>query len=217
MRNIPLSILSAAALFLFSGAAVAGVTDAERQAREELARSMANMTLSVIKDQRASAADRQDNLKRSFARVVDIDWIARFVAGSAWRAADEAQRARYTKLYRDYLSGMYVSNYAESSDRKVTGITVTGIRNSDADDSRFTAATEVEISCKYTLKVDYLVAAQESGGYKIIDVIIEGVSLLATHRAEFGKIAASGGLEGAIARLEQLASAEKKTITLSMK
>lgn len=216
MRHISFFVLSASALFLFSAAAVAEVTPAEHQAREALAHSMANITLSVIKDQRATAADRQDNLKRSFAKVVDIDWIAKFVAGGAWRDADDTQRTRYTKLYREYLSGMYVSNYAESRDRKVTDIKVVGINDSDADESRFTARTEVVISCKETLQVDYLVAAQEDGGYKIIDVVIEGVSLLATHRAEFGKIAVSGGIESVITKLEQLASADK-TITLSMK
>lgn len=209
-------MLCAMALLLSPGFAMAQVPENEYQARKELAHSMANMTLAVLKDQRASVTDRQDNLKRSFANVVDIDWIARFVAGSAWRTADEAQRERYTKLYREYLTGMYVSNYAESSERKITDIKVTGIQNSDADDSRFTAYTEIVLSCTSKLKVDYLVTAQEGGGYKIIDVIIEGVSLLAAHRAEFGKVAAKGGIESVITKLERLADAGK-TITLSMK
>lgn len=212
----PLYLVCAMALLLSPGFAMAQVPDAERQARTALAHDMANMTLSILKDQRGSAADRQDNLKRSFANVVDIDWIAKFVVGASWRTADEAQRARYIKLYRDYLTALYVSNYAENSERKITDIKVVAVNNSDADDSRFTARTEVVISCKETLNVDYLAAAQEGGGYKIIDVVIEGVSLLSAHRAEFGKIGARGGLESVIGKLEQWASAGK-TITLSMK
>ncbi len=208
--------IAAALLFFSCSVAFAQVPDAERQAREALAHRMANMTLAILKDQKTRVSDRQDNLQRSFARVMDIDWIAKFVLGNSWRTASDEQRERYTELYREYLTHVYVSTYAESSERKITDIKVIAVNDSDADDSHFTARTEVALSNADNLKVDYLVAARENGKYKIIDVVIEGVSLLSTHRAEFGKIAARGGVDSVIAKLEQKLGAEK-TITLSMK
>lgn len=174
----------------------------EQQARQELASRMATMTLAILKDTRAPEGDRKSNLERSFAKVVDTDWIAKFVLGSNWRKASEEQRNLYTELYRNYLAQLYVSNYAENPDRKVTDIKVLGVTDSEADDTKFTARTEVVLSNAERLKVDYLVSGAP-GQYKIVDVIIEGVSLLATHRAEFSKIAANKGIGGVIEKLKQ--------------
>lgn len=203
------------ALLMLPHYAFAQVPDVERDARKALAHRMADMTLSILKDQRTAKEDREDNLKRSFAYVVDINWIAKFVAGNAWRTATDEQRAQYMDLYRDYLSGVYVSNYAESPDRKITNIKVLAVHDSEADESRFTTRTEVSLSNDERLKVDYVATAVGEGKYKIIDVIIEGVSLLATHRAEFSKIAVRGGIESVIAKLEERVR-ESENIVLSM-
>lgn len=190
--------------------------DEEPDARLTLAYDMANTTLAILKDQRMPVSDRQAVLQNGFANVMDIDWIARFVLGSAWRTATPEQRAHYTDLYRTYLTMVYVSTYAESSERQITGIRVLGV--ADAGNERFTTRTEIALSTGEALSVDYLADKNREGdGYKIIDVAIEGVSLLATHRAEFGKLAAERGVEGVIARLERLTQPERGVITLSMK
>lgn len=206
-----------ATVILSCGAALAQLPQEEREAREALAQRMATMTMAILKDQKAKVADREDNLRRSFARVVDTGWIAKFVAGSSWRSASEEERERYAELYRDYLAHVYVSNYAENPDRKITDIKVIGVYDSETNEERFTARTEVVLSTAERLKVNYTVAAQEGGGYKIVDVIIEGVSLLSAHRVEFGKIAAKSGVSGIIAKLEEaLNPGRRQAITLSM-
>src|SRR5690606_29082259 len=119
-------------------------------------------------------------------------WIARFVLGNNWRTATDEQRKRYTSLYHDYLIGIYVANYAQSSERKITDIKILGVRN--GEDGRFTAQTELVMHGAGNVKVDYLVG-KSGDGYKIVDVIIEGVSLLASHRSEFMQLAANGGVD----------------------
>lgn len=173
----------------------------EQQAREELVATMANMTLSVLQDQSKKMDDRQELLQRGFTNVVDTDWIAKFVLGNTWRNASEAQRARYTELYKTYITNVYVENYAQSSDRKITDIKILGII--EADEDSFTTRTKLLLSTGDNMKVDYRVH-KKGAGYKIADVIIEGVSLLATHRAEFSAIAANKGIDAVIAKLETL-------------
>jgi phospholipid transport system substrate-binding protein len=192
--------LIALALMLISGSPSRADTR-QQEAREELARNMALTTLSIIKDQKKRPADRQDLLQRGFENVVDIPWIARFVLGSAWRAASEEQKVRYVKLYRDYLTRVYVENYAESPDKKITDIKVLGVENTEGEN--FTARTQIALSNAAPIGVDYLVSQRE-GGFKVIDVVIEGVSLLSSHRSQFREITASGGVDAVIRQLEQL-------------
>ena len=169
--------------------------------RLSLAREMANLTLTMITDHSKNQADRLENLKRGFSNVVNTNWIAKFVLGNAWRKADEAQRARYTELYREFLLKTYISTYATSEDQQVTDIKVIDVK--EESDERFTTRTEIRLSNSKTLRVDYLAQA-DGDGYKIIDVVIEGVSLLSTHRGEFAQLASSDGVDGVIHKLEKL-------------
>jgi phospholipid transport system substrate-binding protein len=203
MRQILPLIVLLASLFMAPFAMAQGSSD-EHEARMALAQNMANMTISIITDQKKkSAAEREDVLINGFAKSVDIDWIARFVAGNAWRTATEKERERYTDLYRQYLTNVYVSTYAESPDRKIRDIKVIGINDSDADENRFLTRTEILLSNDQNVRVDYLAEAR-GDGYKIIDVVIEGVSLLSSHRSQFHPVATSRGMNGLIAALENL-------------
>ena len=219
--NSRLSLFYTAAIVLLfvlvKSTAMAQTSTEEHEARVALAHSMANMTISILTDQKKKTmSERQEVLVNGFAKSIDIDWIAKFVIGSAWKNASDEQRAQYTDLYRQYLTHVYVSTYAESPDRKIRDIKVVGINDSDTSDDRFTTRTAILLGNGDSIKVDYLAEARGPGRYKIIDVVIEGVSLLSTHRAEFAQIAAKGGIESVIAKLEA-AMAPSKSFMLSMK
>ncbi len=182
----------------------AGTVDAQMQILKEkrlsVVRSMVNMTLSILQDRKKSYDDREEVMARGIANMVDTPWIAKFVMGSAWRTATEAQRTYYMELYRNYLIKMYLSNFAQDSERKVSDMKILGILNSEIDN--FSVRTEVQLSNAKNLRVDYLVS-EKNNERQIHDISIEGVSLLATHRAEFTQIAAAQGVEGVIKTLEK--------------
>jgi phospholipid transport system substrate-binding protein len=179
----------------------------EQQAREALASRMATMTLSILQDQKKELAEREEILRRGFTNVMDTEWIAKFVLGTNWRTASEEQRARYAELYKIFLTKVYVENYAQSSERKIRDIKVLGI--ADAGDDQFTTRTKLLLSTGDELSVNYR-AHKMDKGYKVVDVIIEGVSLLASHRDEFGKLAAGKGIDAVIAKLEKLTAGGKQ-------
>ncbi|MFO0390112.1 MAG: phospholipid-binding protein MlaC [Alphaproteobacteria bacterium] len=171
--------------------------------RMELAHEMANMTLTMITDPSKKPDDRMESLKRGFATVVDTQWIAKFVIGAAWRSATEEQRQRYAELYHNFLVQTYVSTYATGDDQKVVDIKVLEVK--DQANDNFTTRTQIKLSNAKKMNVDYLVKPNSDGkGYKIIDVIIEGVSLLSTHRTEFAQAASKGGVGSIIQKLEKL-------------
>ncbi len=173
----------------------------KQEERLALAREMANMTLTMISDPSKKQGDRMESLKRGFATVVDTQWIAKFVIGAAWRGATEEQRAEYAELYRDFLVQTYVSTYATGDDQKVVDIKVVDVK--DQANDNFLTRTEVKLSNAKKMSVEYL-AKPDGDGYKIIDVVIEGVSLLSTHRSEFSQVASKGGVTGVIQKLESL-------------
>ncbi|MDE3060787.1 MAG: ABC transporter substrate-binding protein [Pseudomonadota bacterium] len=188
-------------------------TGQAQQVHEAFAKDFAQKVLAIVQDPKKDMSDRKDVLRQAFSKSVDIDWIARFVLGKAWNEATDEQRQQYTSLYRTYLTESYVSNFAEDPDKRIRDIRIAGV--GDAEGSDFTVRTQMMLANQDNLNVKYLVR-ENAGKYKVLDIIIENVSLITTHRAEFGSIAASQGVRGVIAKLEALVS-RAHSMAMSMK
>jgi phospholipid transport system substrate-binding protein len=170
--------------------------------KEAFIENMGARVLGVLKDEKKSFAERQATLRALFVEVVDTDWIAKFVLGTAWKTATPEQKAKYTELYRTYLTETYISKFDEESGNKVKDIKIKGIK--EASDGTFTAHTEIiQSGTEPAVKVDYLLR-EKNGQFKVIDINIEGISLLATHRQEFNALAGQKGIDGVIEKLTML-------------
>ncbi len=183
--------------------------------RTSFANSFANIVLAVISDNKKSYEARKENLAQAFSKSVDIDWIAKFVIGRTWNKANTEQRERYTELYRKFLTKTYVENFAENPEKRINGIKVLDVDNSDTTPSDFTVSTQMHLASRDTMNVNYLVRENE-GKYKVLDIAIENVSLITTHRSEFTALAANKGIDGVIEKLTDLVN-QNPSITLSMK
>ena len=212
-------LLSLAAL-AFLAAAPARAADAKpaieqaHEVRLQFAHDFADKVLAILQDTRKSFSENRDVLERAFSKSVDINWIARFVLGHSWSAATPEQKEEYTALYRKYLTKSYVSNFAGgNSDRRIRDIKILGVNDEQAD--IFTVRTQIMLANSDNLKVNYLVH-DEGGHYKVLDIIIENVSLIETHRAEFAEMAGKIGVEGVIQKLAHLVDSPIAPIRLSM-
>jgi phospholipid transport system substrate-binding protein len=182
-------------------------------AKEAFARDFATKVLAIIQDAKKSYGDRKDVLREAFSKSVDIDWIARFVLGKAWNDANDEQKKRYAALYRTYLTETYVANFAENPDKRIRDIKIFGVSENGND--TFTVRTQMMLADAENLNVNYLVREQD-GKYKVLDIAIENVSLITTHRSEFNAIISARGIDGVIVKLEQLVSHGTPSVTLSM-
>ncbi len=169
---------------------------------KEFIDSMAEKVLAVLKDKKSPFEQKQATLRELFTQTVDIDWIAKFVIGPAWKTATDEQKAKYIELYRTYLTESYISKFDAEAGSSVTAINVKSVKDTASGTS--TAHTEiVQSGNEPAVKVDYLLRRKD-GKIKVIDINIEGVSLLNTHRQEFNALAGSGGMEGVIKKLTEL-------------
>lgn len=210
-------LLAALAFFVATPVRADDAAPASEQTHEvrvQFAKDFADKVLAILQDTRKSFTENRDTLERAFSKSVDIDWIARFVLGHGWSNATPEQKEEYTKLYRKYLTESYVSNFAGgNSDRRIRDIKILGVNDEQGD--KFTVRTKILLANSDNLSVNYLVH-DEGGHYKVLDIIIENVSLITTHRAEFAAMASKAGMEGVIRKLTQLVAAPVAPITLSM-
>lgn len=193
----------------------AGTTSsaANTQDRVGYVQYIAQRVLAIVKTPEQTLSQKKHLLEQEFLRTVNTQWRARHVAGKTWDSASPNQQQHYTQLYARYLINTYMSALNEQTEKNLVDITIMGI-DEDYDDA-FMVHTKMVMTNGSNTAVDFVV--QEAAGQRhIIDIVLSGVSMLRTHRAELGDLAASKGMDGTIARLEQIVNAPAP-ITLSMR
>ena len=119
----------------------------------------------------------------------DMPWIARFVLGRNWRLATPQQRKEYLSLFQAIVEHTYSRQFTDYSGQKIS---VLGhkigkrkyifvlSRIYDPDQSN------INISVNWRLVPD-------GNSFKIVDVVIEGVSMGVTQRNEYASVLQRNG------------------------
>ena len=119
-------------------------------------------------------------LKNLFQKYVDIPIIARAVLGKSWRQADSNQRKRFINVFKTYVSHKYGRQFSEF---KGTTLEITKSRDT-LTKAGVLVSTVVVVPGNPSLKVVWQVS-DGSGSLKLIDLRVEGISMLSTERQEF--------------------------------
>ena len=138
----------------------------------------------------------------------DTDYASQLILAQYWRTATTEQRQRFVTAMVQMLTNTYAGALAEfSSDRfKILPY------RPDANPDLATVRTEVRRSSGVVVPVDYKLR-RTAGGWKVFDVIIEGISYVKNYRTDLGAEISQRGLDAVIARIERdgTAAAGKKT------
>ena len=147
----------------------------------------------AARDPALSPAARQAKIQALVRQDFDLPGISRFVLGAHWRAASEAERAQFSTAFADYMVVLYAPQMAQYGGRPLT---VTGQR---AESDATVVSTRIaQADGAPPVGVDWR-TVKGAGGYRVTDVVVEGVSLMQTKRDEIGAvIARSGGQVGGV-------------------
>ena len=192
--------MTALVLALLLGFALPGVS--QELGPEELVRRVTQEVLDAIKsDAELAAGDRQKVLRLAEDKVlphVDFEEAARLAVGRSWAQATPEQRARIVKEFRAMLVRTYAAAIEAYSGQTMN---VLPVRMKPGD-------TDVTVRNRYVrpgappLSIEYQMRNTASG-WKIYDIVAEGVSLVLTYRSEFDAIVRQDGIEGLIRRLAE--------------
>ncbi len=119
-------------------------------------------------------------LKNLFQKYVDIPIIARAVLGKSWRHANSDQRKRFISAFKIYVSHKYGRQFSEF---KGTTLEITKSRDT-LTKAGVLVSSIVVVPGNPSLKVVWQVS-DGSGSLKLVDLRVEGISMLSTERQEF--------------------------------
>jgi len=188
MKQLVLSLFLMVA-FVFSA-------QANEDGARKFALSTANQAVKVLASGKADNA-KQKSLEGLFVKSVNTDWIGRFVIGKHWRDMDKSQQTKYLKNYKAFLVKHYTSNFTEYADGTEFEVT----RSKPLKKDQYMVSMDIKRPSGAPVKVDYRVR-KKGGKYGIIDIVVEGVSLLNTQRSEFSSVIQRKGFDHLIEKLQ---------------
>jgi len=124
-----------------------------------------------------------------------MKFIGRFVLGVNWRQATPQQREDYQALFNDYVLKTYSARLGgfTNEEFKVVGSQPAGKRD-------VMVHSQVLRKDGPPITADWRVRMVD-GDPKVIDVVVEGVSMSISQRQEFASVVQSKGIDGLIETL----------------
>ena len=173
-----------------------------QEAPDAMVKRIADELVAIVKtDKELAAGDQQKVIELAEAKVLphfDFARMTRLAVGRNWRDASPAQREALTKEFRTMLVRTYSSSL--SAYRNQT-IEVKPMRTKPGDEE-VTVRTAVIQPGGPPIPIDYAMA-KAPDGWKVFDVVIDGVSLVTTYRGTFNEQIQSGGIDGLVKTLAE--------------
>ena len=157
-------------------------------------RSIGDDVIAILGDKANSTlAEREAAFREVMERGFDIPTVTRFVLGRHWKSATNEQRAEFSAIFLDFIARVYASRFDSYS---YGGERFT-VRSAIADESGDTIvrARVARPSGADPVELDFRVRSKD-GNHRVVDLYVEGISMLLTHRAEFGSVINRKGIDG---------------------
>ena len=177
-------------------AAPAAASDASSEARAVIEQTVTEV-LAVLNNGDLTTEARLERLEKvAFARF-DFDIVARLVLSRGWRRFSPAQREEFIHEFTNYLANSYGKRIDVYDQEQVE---VTGARDEPRGD--VTVHTRV-VGGEYNgALIDYRMRKRD-GEWRIIDVILEGISLVSNYRDQFREVLSRSGPDGLLEKLRE--------------
>ncbi|NJD88307.1 MAG: ABC transporter substrate-binding protein [Betaproteobacteria bacterium] len=208
------------ALAVTALALAAGATAfAQELAPDALARKSIDEVLAVI---RADKELQNGNPKKLHALVeekilphFDFTRMTRLAVGRNWAQASDAQKEALTREFQTLLVRTYSTSISQYRNQTID-VKPAKIASGDKDT---VVKTVVNQPGGQPIPIDYAMERTDKG-WKVYDVMVDGVSLVTTYRGSFNEQVQKGGVDGLVKTLadrNRTAEAPKAPVKVDLK
>lgn len=155
--------------------------------------------IAALNEQALPLVNAQDNASAELGRVLethaDVDSVLRRALGRRWTSLSDTQAHELKAQTLTLVSKAYAS--------AMQGVSVDDITYNakQATDTSARVGTTIAKGSN-SIAVDYRLKPRD-GGWKVVDVIISGISIVAVYSADFEAVLAHKGVDGLIAALRE--------------
>lgn len=156
--------------------------------------------IAAISDQSIPEEARRAKFKELLLDGFDVPAIGRFVLGRYWRTATDEQKQEFLKLFE----AMILTTYADRFRNYGGEIFKVNTARSEGDNHSIVQSQIIRPSGGEPIGIEWRVL-KPKGSLKIVDVIVEGVSMSVTQQQEYASVIQrnGGSLDPFLADLRQ--------------
>ena len=193
-KLIKLKIFSVITFFIIINNVLASSFFAEK----DFVSNFADSAINILSDNEILEGEKNSKFTNLVMSAIDLNLISKFVLSKTWKNATDDQKERYIQAFKDYFINSYANKLDQYSGEQVEVV--------DAEEAGKYVIVNSFIyregtdTLKINLKWRLL---NRDGEIKIIDLNIEGISLIIAQREEFQSFLANneGDLEKLIEKI----------------
>jgi len=160
-------------------------------------RTTVDQSLSVLRDNQTPLAQRQDKLRQIVSATFDFTEMAKSALGYHWKQISPDQQQELTTAFVAFIEDSYLSKINDYRGQQVTFLKVT----SDGPQYAQVNTDIVQPGGKDPIHVDYRLI-QEGNTWKIYDVTVDAISIIANYRNQFNRVMNNQGYATLISDLK---------------
>lgn len=170
----------------------------DREAAMRTVKAGVDEVLQVLRDPAFKRNDRATRQKIRSISLKFFDYVemSKRTLGLNWNKLNMDQRKEFVPLFTDLLEQTYIDRILAYSNEKISFTNTIPL-------SENTAEVRTSVDAKSgVIPINYRVIREDTG-WKVYDVVIEGVSLVSNYRTQFREILANQSPEGLLQTLRK--------------
>ena len=164
-------------LLILSPIAVWGANFSEE---EKFVEKFADEAIMILSNDIVSKDEKNDKFTNLVMSAIDLNLISQFVLSKTWKSATDDQKERYLSAFKTYFINSYANKLDQYSGEKII------VNGSEEAGKYVIVDTNIIREGTDTLKINLKWRLlNKNGDIRIIDLNIEGISLVIAQREEF--------------------------------
>ena len=162
-------------------------SDAKLERAQAFVNTFTQEGVGFLSDDSLSVTQREAKFRKLLQRNFDMAAIGRFSVGRYWKNMSAAQRKEYLKLFEEMIVRVYTGRFNDYNGERIE---IFDARPEGKYDTLVRSHIMPNSGSK--IKLDWRVR-EKKGRFKVIDIIVEGVSMALTQRSDFSSVIQRGG------------------------
>jgi phospholipid transport system substrate-binding protein len=178
---------------------VPGARAESAQEASTMVSNLANRALLILGDKSIPLAKREAKFRVLFAENFHIRSIGVFVLGRNWRRATPPQRKAYLEVFERFIVKTYTVRLSQYAGEKFRVTKAVG----PDDRGVYLVDSVIERPGKSKISLSWIIRRAKAG-LRVVDIVIENLSMAQTQREDFAAIIRKrGSIGGLIAALRE--------------
>jgi phospholipid transport system substrate-binding protein len=155
-------------------------------------RSLADKAISQLTSPSMSQGEREKAFRGLLKEHFDVPAIGRSALGRYWRVATPEEQKDYLSLFEDLIVSTYAQRFRDYGGENLDILSAGKTASEEGNASTVLVQSQISRNVAKPIRIDWRVS-QPSTDPNIVDVVIEGVSMVQTQRSEFTSVIVRNG------------------------